>query len=389
MKKLGLILGLAAICIASVAEEKEGYFLPWDQKGSLIWRGAVEGNDGTWYDIRIVPGYTPPGRYGWKYMKMGGRNLREYVEAEKYQKIGEQSGEVLEWSYDDCLSDFTFKGAGKAWKKNYGRAAKRTEKRVFGWWLSYPWATVQSCVDNVFRIPTGLIGTTAGTGWSLVVIPAYHAVDSGTKAVWNGGVRGAVVPVSGWAWNTLASPPLSLVGQMPSHERVDGFWVREVEKGLEPGREPDQQAKVAVAEWGVLLHGEFMGFETRRNEINREQSRRLKEIEAEKRRVREEMARRKAAVTLEEEKRVESLLAEENRNDLVGRVQDGNWTKNSIRYYRDDIRNQLQKLGMSKTQQDAVIRILQEHPPASIDWRAYQKTDPLLETIDVIKKVGQ
>lgn len=122
--------------------------------------------------------------------------MREYVESDKYKNLRKQSGEVLEWSYDDCLQDFTFKGAGKAWKKYYGKANARTEKRVFGWWLSYPWATMQGCVDNVVRIPVGLAGTAVGTGWGVAVVPAYHAVDSGVKAVWNTGARGCIVPVA-------------------------------------------------------------------------------------------------------------------------------------------------------------------------------------------------
>lgn len=41
-------LGLG-ICFQVVAasQDEEGYFLPWSQKGNLIWRGAVEGGDGT------------------------------------------------------------------------------------------------------------------------------------------------------------------------------------------------------------------------------------------------------------------------------------------------------------------------------------------------------
>lgn len=391
MKMLRIIcavLGLG-ICLQVLAasQDEEGYFLPWSQKGNLIWQGAVEGGDGTWYDICIVPGYTPPGRYGWKYIKTGGRNMREYVESDKYKNLRKQSGEVLEWSYDDCLQDFTFKGAGKAWKKYYGKANARAEKRVFGWWLSYPWATMQGCVDNVVRIPVGLVGTVAGTGWGVAVVPAYHAVDSGVKAVWNTGARGCVVPVTGWTWNTVASPPLSLVGQMPSRERVDGFWVRVVEEGMKPGREPDRQAKVDVAKWGVLLYEEFKVYENQRQAIDREKRNKLRELEKEMQRVKAEATHRKQAVESAERDRIESLRADGESRELATRIHEINWTKNSVRYYREDILTELRKQGLDEAERHMIMSILERYLPFAAKPPSYQKTDPVIESVQVIKEI--
>ncbi len=391
MKMLRIIcaaLGLGiSLQVLAASQDEEGYFLPWSQKGNLIWQGAVEGDDGTWYDIRIVPGYTPPGRYGWKYIKTGGRNMREYVESDKYKNLREQSGEVLEWSYDDCLQDFTFKGAGKAWKKYYGKANARTDKRVFGWWLSYPWATLQGCVDNVVRIPVGLVGTAVGTGWGVAVVPAYHAVDSGVKAVWNTGARGCIVPITGWTWNTVASPPLSLVGQMPSIERVDGFWVRVVEEGMKPGREPDRQAKVDVAEWGVLLYEEFKVYENQRQAIDREKRNKLRELETEKRLVKAEAVRRNQAVESAEKDRIESLRADGESRELATRIHEINWTKNSVRYYREDILAELRKQGLDEAERNTIMRILERDLPFASKPPAYQKTDPVIESVQVIKDI--
>lgn len=386
-----VMIGVSAmeLCLpgSAAAGEKQGYFLPLDQKGNLIWQGVVEDSEGLWYNIRIVPGYKPPARYGWKYLKKSGRDLREYVEADKYRNLSEQSGDVLKWSFDDCLSDFTWKGSGRAWKKYFKRAEARVEKRVFGWWLSYPWATMQSCVDNIVRIPTGLIGTTAGTGWGVVVVPAYHMVDSGTKAVWHAGAQGCVVPVSGWAWNTLASPPLSLVGQMPSRERVDGFWVQMIEEGMEPGREPDRQAKADIAEWGALLLTEFKPYKQQREDISREQSRKLNQLRSEMNNVREKAKSRESAVTKEEQEYIGTLLANGQIRELGRRTHGYNWTKSSIRYYQDDILASLKKSGLTEDECKAVIKILQNHPPSETNLPRPEKTDPVKESMSVIKEI--
>lgn len=313
--------------------------------------------------------------------------MREYVEADKYKKLGKNSYETLEWSYDDCLYEFGLKGSGRAWKKYFGRAEERVEKRVFGWWLSYPWATMQSCVDNVVRIPASLLGTAGGTGWGVVVVPSYYAVDSGVKAAWNGGVRGALVPVSGWAWNTVASPPLSLVGQMPSEQRVDDFWVRVVEEGLEPGREPDRQAKADVAEWGFMLCDELSSYEMQRNRIVNERRKKLAALEREKRLVRMQMDAREKEVGKEEQARIKELLTHAEYSELAQKVYGDNWTKNSVRYYQKDINGLLKKKGLSESEREAVIRILEQHPPRSGDLPKFEKTDPVKQSIHVIKEI--
>lgn len=383
-----VVLAIGLILLGNaVAEKESGYFLPLDQKGNLIWNGVVEDMEDQWYNIRIVPGYKPPARYGWKYLKRSGHDLREYVEAEKYRKLADQSGEVLDWSFNECLSDFTVKGSGRAWKKYFGRAEKRVEKRVFGWWLSYPWATMQSCVDNIFRVPTGLVGTAAGTGWSVVVIPAYHMTDSGVKAVWHAGAQGCVVPLSGWTWNTLASPPLSLVGQMPSRERVDGFWVQMIEEGMEPGREPDQRAKSDIAEWGILLRDEFKPYEQQREVIRRKREQELARLRKEMARVRQETGNRNDTVTKAEQQHIKTLLLDGQHCELGRRTYADNWTPNSIKYYRDDLLEQLKKDGLTEEERKAVIRILEEHPPSSKELPPPEKTDPIQESITIIKEV--
>jgi hypothetical protein len=206
----------------------KGYFLSLKQKGQLIATGQIQDKQGRRYEILIVPGYKPPIQSGGKGLKKAGKNFLEFFHAKKYRDLAKHSKDALKWSFKDCLWEFTLKGAAKAWKRDFKDATKTTKIRAFGWWLAYPWAAVRATADNAYRIPAGIIGTAGGTAGGLVFAPAYHMVDSPVKAAWNGGVTGLAVPAVEVAWNTAISPPMALLGQKPTPNRVDNFWVKEI-----------------------------------------------------------------------------------------------------------------------------------------------------------------
>jgi hypothetical protein len=205
-----------------------GYFLSLKQKGQLIATGEIKDDQGRRYDIMIVPGYEPPLNSGWKGLKKSGRNLMEFFHAKKYRRLARNSKAALKWSFKDCLWKFTLKGAGKVWKRDFKDAAKTSQIKAFGWWLAYPWAFVRATADNAYRIPAGIIGTAGGTAGGLVLTPAYYMVNSPVKAAWNGGVTGLAVPAVKVAWNTAVAPPMAFLGQKPTPNRVDNFWVKEI-----------------------------------------------------------------------------------------------------------------------------------------------------------------
>ena len=382
---------LVLSCVAGGAlhaAENEGYFLPLKQKGQLIWRGRVEGDDGTWYDIRIVPGYTHPARYSWRNLKQAGGNLGEYFGKKKYSRMWDTTTDCFEWAYDDCLADFTVKGSGRAWKKYFKRAKKRSDKRVFGWWLSYPWALMQSTVDNVVRIPVGLVGTAAGTVWGGAVVPAYHVANSGVKAVWNGGVEGVALPVVGAAWNTVAAPPLSLLGQRPSQARVDGFWVCTVD-GAAPIPAPDDAAVAALSEFGVLLREELKPLDEKRRTIERQRDADLVEVNKQRQKIYKQAQAEVNRLLGEEQAQASALCADPRHAELVQAVHTAGWSRARIRTHYTAILETLIAKGVSREDSSRVMRLLVENPPhpATVSTIAPKKTDPVRASIDVIKEI--
>ncbi|MBL7076570.1 MAG: hypothetical protein ISS31_03765 [Kiritimatiellae bacterium] len=388
--RCGFLAILVLCCAVSMvrAGEDEGYFLPLKQKGQLIWRGRVEGDDGTWYDIRIVPGYTPPARYGWRNLKQAGGNLGEYVGKKKYADMWDTTTDCFEWAYDDCLADFAVKGSGRAWKKYFKRAKKRVDKRVFGWWMSYPWAFMQSTVDNVVRVPVGLLGTAAGTVWGGAVVPGYHLANSGVKAVWNGGVEGVALPVVGVAWNTVSAPPLSLVGQRPAKARVDDFWVCVVD-GPAPLPEPNSDAVEVIAEFGALLRSELEPLDDERRAVDRKRDDEIKALNEKRQQIREQAGEDVKGILEREKAEAQRICADPVHSELVTSLGRTGWNRTRIRNHRQAILDQLIARGLSREEASRAMRLLIDHPPYAGAGRPGDapKTDPVRASIDVVKEI--
>lgn len=363
------------------AAEDPGYFLSMSQKGQLIWDGRMEDSDGICYDVSIVPGYAPPVRYGWRNWKQAGGNLQDYVEAKKYKRIRRQSGDALEWAFEDCLVDFAIKGSGEAWKDYFGSARERTKKRVFGWWLSYPWALMQSTVDNVFRIPTGLAGTVLGTGWGLVVVPGYHMLDSAVAATWNGGVEGAVLPVAGLAWNTVVAPPMALVGQKPSPERVDGFWISMVDAEAPRSEAPDKDSIAIIAEFGKRLHAELAPMDQERAEQEK-----IENLESQ--RLHQQFSSNRTAFVESRKSRVNEIINDESLRPVLDRIIHERWNYDQFRKHRNQIIKELVRGGLTEREAERAMRDIEAAPLRNYPIRRPpQKTDPVTESIEVIKNI--
>ncbi len=372
---------MIAIVAGTVMAEDSGYFLSISQKGQLIWDGRMEDSDGICYDVSIVPGYAPPVRYGWRNLKQAGGNLHDYVEAKKYKRIKRQSGDALEWAFDDCLSDFTVKGSGKAWKKYFRKANDRTKKRVFGWWLSYPWALMQSTVDNVVRIPCGLAGTVIGTGWGLVVVPGYHMLDSAVAATWNGGMEGVILPVSGLAWNTVISPPMALVGQKPSPERVDGFWISMVDTIPAQSSEINKDSIAAIAEFGMKLHAELAPMDQERAEQEK-----LERLESQ--RLHQQFASNRTAFAESRKAKVNEIINDESLRPALDQIVHGRWNYDRFRQHRKEIIKRMMDDGLSEQEAGRAMRDIEAAPLNHYPIRRPPaKTDPVTESIEVIKDI--
>ncbi|OGV49785.1 MAG: hypothetical protein A2X49_02950 [Lentisphaerae bacterium GWF2_52_8] len=299
-RKLVLGATLSLFCAAAYCAESEpksvdeGYFLSWKQKGELLWEGQLSDSAGNLYDVWICPGYTAPAKYGAKHWEKGANDFMEYFEGKKYRKTWNTVSDMFETAWDDVFYEWMLKGVPRAWSKHFSAASERVEKRVFGWFFAYPIAFCQSTIDNLFRIPAGLCGTSIVSA-STSVVPLWHGLNSGVAGTCEWIFPGTLTPVGAWTWNSLVTPPLVFIGQRPSPERVDGFWVV-----MEPHVYSEEELQ-SIADCFAKLSKEI-------RELNEEKSILSKErLEAEKK-LREEFEPREAAIRERHDGRISVIL---------------------------------------------------------------------------------
>ncbi|MEI6970315.1 MAG: hypothetical protein WCL44_02255 [bacterium] len=373
---------------AGTSKPDSGYFLSLRQKGQLIWTGRIEDAQGVWYDVWIVPGYAPPARRTGTYLQRTVSDFAEYFQARKYHDLADDSGDVLEWAYDDCLTDFTVKGVPRAWKRYWSTANQRTRQRVFGWWLAYPWALLESTADTVVRIPAGLAGTAIGTICGITVVPGYHAVNSAAAGTWHFAVDAVLVPTVACTWNTLVSPPLALVGQKPAPSRADGFWLKQLGENelhassaaLTPITSKDVEA---LAAWGRLLVTVSQPFEDRRR-VLREQA------QAEHEAIYRRLQQAEADIRKEEQGAISAIVTDPTQQEtieyLTSRGFDSRRTSQAMGNLRRYLleHEKLPPAGIGRT-----LDLLITYPPSTATNAPplREKTDPVRRSVEVMKDV--
>lgn len=379
-------IAIASFCGAmTIPAADSGYFLTARQKGQLVWRGQIQDSESTWYDIWIVPGYVESLRGARQSFQEAGRSLREYVEPQKYRDIRRQSRQCFDAAWDDCIVDFTVQGTPRAWRGYLGKAKKRVNQRVFGWWMAYPWALMQGTVDNVVRVPVGLSAAAIAVGAGVAGVPAYHATNSGFKAAWIATFDGFLWPANVCAWNTVVAPPLAFLGQKPAPSRVDGFWVRMVEDTTSP----DKAALAALAEWGSLLGREIGPLDEQRDNAARETERQLAALRSEMRHINQQDSTVKAAINDAERARIDSIRALPPVAVLLDSLARGNWSSNRLSRSREAINAALAERGLTKEQAAEAFLLIERYPPPTRQTRhpraELEKTDPVRESAHVIE----
>ena len=378
------VLALLAILTFSACADDPGYFLSWQQKKNLMRLGRIQDSSGTWYDVWICPGYLPPARYAKDSFFAAGRDFHEYFEANKYHALKEGSTSCFDWALKECGLGFTVKGIPRAWGRHFSVAHERTRRRVFGWWLAYPWAFMEASVETAFRGALGAAGTAGGIASGLAVVPAYHALDSTVAGTWNLGVNTIALPAVGMAWNTVVSPPLALIGQKPSPSRVDGFWVTIVDSGnVTRERPPTPEEAAMLGQWGLVLLRETAPIQQERAELERKRAAREQEYQKTMQTFREETRREQERLRNEEQTRIREATATDP--EIVA------------------LRRQQPDLQYSDLSWDAVTRYLQEKGVSSNDirrimdllntyralWTERPKTDPVRRGVEVIGESAQ
>jgi hypothetical protein len=247
-----LLLVLAIINPAGAAQERKR--LHADQMGDIVLYGQVTGEDGARYDIWIVPGYVgalKDAAGGWS---AAGSDFAEYGSSKLYEDIYDDSKAMLKFAGGTAVVDFALKGSANAWAEAFDAAAKRCEKRVFGWWAAYPWAIIEATGESVFRlvigIPGGAIVATAG----VTIVPAAEFLWPTVKGVYHGVIKGTALPIVAVAWNTVIVPPMALTGHQPTAERADGFWMRRLSVAEVAKEDPElQRLQAEIKAWRKAL----------------------------------------------------------------------------------------------------------------------------------------
>jgi hypothetical protein len=370
------------------AAEDEGYFLSLKQKGQLISLGQIQDNEGVWYDIWISPGYVSPYTYAKKYFYETGSDFAEYFHAKKYIDLAKLSEDSYRFAFDACINHCIIKGIPTAWEDNFESASKRTAKRVFGWWFAYPWAFMESTVDNVVRIPLCLTGSVLGIGVGTVVSPVYYMTNSSVKGLWHLSVNTITLPVIAGTWNTIISPPLSLIGQKPSLERVDGFWVKaltnEQALNLEYSESPiSRDDIVLLQQWGVILDTELKPYENEQIQLR-------KETETARKKIMDYQKEKELKIRGEESQHVNNLRKEPDKQQLLNSLSERGFTANRLRALRSDINKTLKESGNTNDGQiNHLINLLIQYPPSLINEKDYRsKTDPFRRSVEIIKDVN-
>ncbi|MBI2440385.1 MAG: hypothetical protein HYV35_03335 [Lentisphaerae bacterium] len=365
-----------------------GYFLSLKQKGQLICRGRIQDAQGIWYDVWIVPGYVQPAQRAKTYLQRAGREIANYARPKLYHELIGVSGLIFNWAYDDCLTDFTIKGVPRAWKRYWSAANRRTSQRVFGWWLAYPWAFLESTVDTVVRIPAGLSGTVLGTALGGAVVPAYYVVYPTAVGTWFFAVDTVILPISACTWNTIITPPLAMVGQKPTPSRVDGFWVRQL--GAERAQaasqpEPPISSKdiEALAGWGRLLLTTSQPYEDQRQTLR-------KQTQAEHEAINRKLHQAEKDLRSKEEDAVRAMAPDPSQQQTIDYLRSRNFDSRRTSQAAGDVRRYLEnRKNLSPVEVNRIMHLLACYPPSAVtnQKQLNPKTDPVEHSIEVIKDI--
>jgi hypothetical protein len=379
MRLAPLALALAAsLCLPAHAD----YFLDADQMGELIARGEITGEDDARYNVWVVPGYVGPAqevKEGWR---QAGRDLGEYGNGKLYGDAVETAGDALRFGTTRAIGRFALQGSATAWADAFGTAGERVERRVFGWWFAYPWAVIEATGESALRVGLGVPGGIAIGGLGSTVVPVLQLGWPATKSVYHSTVEGTALPVVAATWNTVIAPPMALLGQQPSAERADGFWMTRLDP-LQTDAALAESRK-ALAEWRARLlasSGAQASAQAVRDQEQAFQARRqrlLDELEAQQASARAALQAAHRQALLEAAAR---MPPEADTAALAAQAQ---------RYGREPLRQALQGEGIAAAEAEALLaQVLgaastATPAPMAPPARTQDKTDPLRRSVELL-----
>lgn len=364
-------LSILSLVFSSTVSAND-YFLTAQQKKELILSGQMHDQEQRLYDVWIVTGYVQPIRHikqGWQ---QAGESLESYGKASFYQDIADASHDTWRYGTKSVLKNYTFKGTQKAWQQDMQTAKKRTEQRVFGWWLAYPWGVFEASVESIWRLGTGL---PIGLG---VAASAYTLVPTGgmlwptAKSVGYATIEGTAYPVVAASWNTIIAPPLALLGQQPAPERADGFWMKQVD-------DPNLETFVEVfKQWQQGIEGK-----PEKSELIQQYEQQIAQLQTQINHL--QHLKQQAEKQNQEAYTTELLLqAQQQKPQLEAQLAAKNLSLSILARNRQALQAKLSNSLWSYQQLQQVLDSLSQSSQ-SLERTTDDKTDPLQRSLDLIK----
>ncbi len=373
-----LIVGVALVATLPITTHADNYFLTVQQKQELVLRGQLHDEQQRLYDIWIVPGYVEPLKHVQKGWRNAGEALQHYGDAKFYDDIKKYSNKTWRYGHKTILNKYTFTGSKKAWQNDMATASQRTQKRVFGWWLAYPWGVFEATTESVFRLATGITVGVAVAASAYTLVPAISMTWPVVESAGFASIQGTAYPLVASAWNTVIAPPLALLGQQPAPQRADGFWMKQVD-------DPNlQDLAEIVIKWQRQLAvnnptNEAVATKDKKAQIQRLYQQ-IKELE-------QQVQQDEKA---QQSQQISQLLlnAQQQKPQLEAELQSKGLSLAMLARNRQAIKVKLSVLNLSYENLDQLLDVLlvdgvpQNLPERSSD----DKTDPLQRSLDILQR---
>ncbi len=374
-----ILLGLGGV--SPVVADEAGYFLSGAQKQELILRGQMHDEEQRLYDIWIVPGYVNPMEHAQKGWRKAGDSLETYNKPDFFPNLHKYADKTWRFGTRDTLREFSFKGTRKAWEKDMAVAKERTRKRVFGWWLAYPWGVFEASTESLLRlsigIPTGIL--VAGSAYT--VLPAVYVATPSVMSMAHAAGEGTGYPLIAAGWNTVIAPPLAVFGQRPAPQRADGFWMKQVD---------DPRLKDMIGELSSWRDALTKAQPTTERDaavkrLEDERTAQTKDLYA-RIKVIEQASGEKVAQVRSEWMGGVMQRATEQRAGVLARLQQGDMPPELLAAQRDAVVAGLTGNGWTRDEADKLVDVLLGKPVdlSAPQRKADDKTDPVKRAVEIL-----
>lgn len=290
----------------------------------------------------------------------------------------EYSNNTWHYGHKTILNKYTFTGTKNAWQSDMATASQRTQKRVFGWWLAYPWGVFEASVESVLRVATGLPVGVAVAASAYTVVPVITFVWPSVESVGYATIEGTAYPVVAASWNTVIAPPLALLGQQPAPQRADGFWMKQVD-------DPNlQDLADVVIKWQRQLLIDIPPQETL---ITKDKKAQIQQLYQEIRLLEQQVQRDEKTQQSQQTNQL-LLNAQQQKPQLEAELQSKGLSLAMMARNRQAIKAKLSNLNLSFEDLDKLLDVLiADGVPQNLPERSWNdKTDPLQRSLDILQQ---